>query len=172
MAPKPLLAGLKVSALGLLLVGENERHSSWLSFESLAELVEAKGGKYQTAGPNSATDIVVTGSFAREGPDFLVGAKHVALEAERANTTRKKRLTVLTLEEFLATYELTGAALDAAVTARFEPGTKRFPPPGPEKRTRGNLFGHILVYTGGELSGVAKGLARGYYKKEELFPEE
>jgi hypothetical protein len=170
MAPKPLLAGLKVSALGLLLVGENDKHTSWLSFEALAELIEAEGGKYQTAGPNSATDIVVTGSFAREGPDFLEGAKHVALEAERdMGADRKKRLIVLTLEEFGATYGLTDEVIDNAVTARMD---ERFNPMGPEKRKRANLFGHILVYKGGELSGVAKGLAREYYTEEELFPEE
>jgi hypothetical protein len=171
MAPKPLLAGLKVAALGLPLVGENERFTSWLTFESLAELVEAEGGKFQT-GPNSATDIVVTGSFAREGPDFKDGAKYLALQAERdMGADRKRRLTVLTLEEFLATYGLTDAAIENAVTARLDPG-KKYLPPGPAKRKRASIFSYVLVHSGDGQSGAAKGLASGTYEKEELFPEE
>jgi hypothetical protein len=169
MAPKPLLAGLKVSALGLLLVGENDKHTTWLSFEALAELVEAEGGKYQTAGPNSATDLVVTGSFAREGPDFKDGAKYLALQAERNQGDRKKRLIVLTLEEFAATYGLTDEVIENAVTARLNPVSF---PPGPAKRPRSKLFGNTLFHFGDGESGIFKGLASSIYKEEELFPEE
>jgi hypothetical protein len=169
----------KVAAVGLLVVGESEKYTCFLQEKELAEILQTHNGKLQDA-VNSATDIVIVGSWAREKEDFKDSAKAVGLQTEKdlqASGTRKKPLQVFSLKEFCETFDVKEEVLEESCTAQFD---KDAPPyhrpqyiaPGP-KRTRSWLFPSTLQWVKpASITGRCKGLVIEYLSPAELFPAE
>jgi hypothetical protein len=165
---------LKVAAVGLLVVAEDSMFTCYLTQESLAEIVAAKGGKLQD-GVNSATDVVVLGNWEREKDDFKDSTKVAGLETEKqlqASGARKKPLRVMSLKQFCETFDVQHEVLEGSCTARYkgENFPFRFIPPGPQ-RTRGTFLPRILGCL--DASGKeteAKGLVYDLLTPDDLFP--
>jgi hypothetical protein len=116
--------------------------------------------------PNSATDIVVLGSTAREKAwDESKKALGIATQQDAETTgVRKKPIEVLSFFDFAHKYKLQGAIIREATTVDY--GLPPSKAAGLE-RARGTMLPRTLVSNAG--SGVAKGLCSMFINDKDAY---
>ena len=155
------LSGKKIVPCGVLVVGENERATAFLTFDHLQEIVEKQGGAIQTE-INSKTNLIILGDTDRE-KNWSTSKKARALDA---GTTQADTIS---FSDFLDTYNLSDAAKKLCHVSSYEDkvlaGGKKKSPATPQgmARGRGNLFSHTLQSTGAKDAGRKTGFYNKFF---------